>query len=101
VAVPAGRAHRSASGDGRMMSSVGVESIVEEPSSPPELSYSKSSKSSSSLNSDDEICGDGQDGGLSKHGHFEEVMLEEDGGDNNLPPDSRPTLRRPVPRSQT
>ncbi|USW57922.1 Putative Rab-GTPase-TBC domain-containing protein [Septoria linicola] len=107
VAVPAGRGFRSVSLpslDDRMMANVSVESIMEEPSSPPELSYSKSSKSSSSLNSDDEICANGQDGGISKHGHFEEVVLEEEGGsddreDNNLPPNSRPTLRRPAPKS--
>lgn len=94
--------------DDAMLASVSVESVVEEssstPGSPPDLTYSKSSKSSSSLNSDDDICAAGQDGGLSKHGHFDEVVLEEDCGsdgreDNNLPPDSRPTLRRPAPRA--
>ena len=113
VAVPVGRGFsRSVSLPGlgdKMMASVSVESIEEEsnmPDSPPDLTYSKSSKSSSSLNSDDEIpvCANGQDIGLSKDGHFEEVVLEEDCGsdgsaDNNLPPDSRPTLRRPASRT--
>ncbi|KAM3414560.1 hypothetical protein BST61_g9719 [Cercospora zeina] len=111
VAVPVGRAYRSVSLPGvgdKAMASIAVESIAEEsvPSSPPELSYSKSSKSSSSLTSDDELCVNGQEGGLSKHGHFEDVVLEEEGGsddreDSNLPPDSRPTLRRPPPKSLT
>ncbi|CAK1367941.1 unnamed protein product [Cercospora beticola] len=111
VAVPKGRVYRSVSLPGvgdKTMASITVESIAEEsvPSSPPELSYSKSSKSSSSLTSDDELCVSGQEGGLSKHGHFEEVVLEEEGGsddreDSNLPPDSRPTLRRPPPKSLT
>ncbi|KAF7196049.1 TBC domain-containing protein C23D3.03c [Pseudocercospora fuligena] len=86
------------------MASVSLESVNESaPSSPPELSYSKSSKSSSSLNSDDELCA--SDSGLaSKEAHFEEVALEDGGSDtvdvdSNLPPASRPTLRRPPPKS--
>lgn len=69
------------------------------PSSPPALSYSKSSKSStSSTNSDDELS----DVGLAeKTSHFEDVQLEDEREDNNLPPASRPTLRRPTPKSFT
>lgn len=68
------------------------------PGSPPELSYSKSSKSdSSSIRSlsDDESVG--------KLSHFEDITLEEGGRgsveDSNLKPESRPTLRRPPPRT--
>lgn len=69
------------------------------PSSPPALSYSKSSKSSeSSGNSDDDIS----DIGLAeKTAHYEDVTLDDEREDNNLPPASRPTLRRPPPRSFT
>lgn len=89
----------------KIMANVSVESVNEEgciPSSPPELSYSKSSKSSSSINSSEDLS----DSGLtSKEGHFEDVALEDDrrdsGDDCNLPPDSRPTLRRPPPKSST
>lgn len=99
----------------KMMGNISVESMPEEqsaPSSPPELSYSKSSKSSSSIHSDDDMCS-GSDVGLTKEGHFEDVVLEEEqdagsdsveGDDCNQPPDVRPTLhprRRPPPRSLT
>lgn len=68
------------------------------PSSPPALSYSKSSKSSDSTNSDDELS----DVVLAeKDGQFEDVLLEDEREDNNLPPASRPTLRRPQPKSFT
>ncbi|KAF2158712.1 hypothetical protein M409DRAFT_71502 [Zasmidium cellare ATCC 36951] len=87
------------------MANVSVESVNDEaciPSSPPELSYSKSSKSSSSIGSSEDLS----DAGLtSKEGHFEDVALEDGGRDSgedcNLPPDSRPTLRRPPPKSLT
>lgn len=71
---------------------VSLESV---PSSPPELSYSKSSKSSSS--DEDDLS----DSALTeKSTHFEEVGLEGDSAEDcNQPPDSRPTLKRPVPRS--
>jgi len=71
------------------------------PSSPPELSYSKSSKSSSSSFS---LSGDDS---TEKLAHFEDVTLQgeedEDGrssvSDCNVKPESRPTLRRPKKRS--
>ncbi|EME39561.1 hypothetical protein DOTSEDRAFT_75278 [Dothistroma septosporum NZE10] len=88
----------------KSMAMASMESVHEAslPSSPPELSHSKSSKSSSSINSDDELS----DAALtSKNGHFEEVVLEDgerdSGEDCNQPPASRPTLRRPPPRSVT
>lgn len=90
--------------DKTMDKNASVESVSEAsiPSSPPELSYSKSSKSSSSINSDDDLS----DSALTeKSTHFEEVALEDierdSGEDCNQPPDSRPTLRRPTPRSLT
>lgn len=73
------------------------------PSSPPELAYSKSSKSSSSLaSSDDDIS---ENAISEKTPQFEEVALDvterDSVDDSNLPPDSRPTLRRPPRKSTT
>ncbi|SMQ52291.1 unnamed protein product [Zymoseptoria tritici ST99CH_3D1] len=90
----------------RSRESVVLEDVAEEetaPSSPPELSYSKSSKSSSSSsnNSDEDEL---EDAGIasSKTRNFEEVQLAGDEReDNNLPPGSRPTLRKPAHRSFT
>ncbi|CAK3842476.1 TBC domain-containing [Lecanosticta acicola] len=67
------------------------------PSSPPGLSYSKSSKSSSS--DEDDLS----DTALTdKSTHFADVELNGDSAEDcNLPPDSRPTLKRPPPRSLT
>lgn len=68
------------------------------PGSPPELSYSKSSKSDSSS-----IRSLSDDESTEKLSHFEDITLEESGResveDNNLKPESRPTLRRPPPRT--
>lgn len=77
------------------------------PCSPPELSFSKGSKSSdSSLHSDDDLS---DPNFPEKSPHFEELALEEeeeedverDSVDNNLPPNSRPTLKRPPPKSHS
>ena len=76
------------------------------PNSPPELSYSKSSKSSDSgslseTSSDD----DGEDSvSTEKLSHYDDVSVEDDIGrtsigDSNLRPESRPTLKRPAPRT--
>lgn len=72
------------------------------PSSPPELSYSKSSKSSSSsLRSDSSD----EDEPTEKVSQFEEVSIAEErresNDDSNLKPESRPTLKRPPPRAFT
>ncbi|KAK5719974.1 hypothetical protein LTR15_007247 [Elasticomyces elasticus] len=68
------------------------------PSSPPELSYSKSSKSSDSSPSAS-LAGDISTETLS---HFEDVTLDENRRssleDCNVKADSRPTLRRPAKR---
>jgi len=68
------------------------------PGSPPELSYSKSSKSDSSS-----IRSLSDDDSTEKLSNFEDITLEEGGResveDNNLKPESRPTLRRPPPRT--
>ncbi|QIX00072.1 hypothetical protein AMS68_005589 [Peltaster fructicola] len=74
------------------------------PNSPPELSYSKSSKSSSSSLRSSSL--DDNDS-ANESPHFEELSLDESENapiehvieDNNLKPESRPTLRRPQPRS--
>ena len=75
------------------------------PSSPPELSYSKSSKSSSSSVRSDSLSDDERGGSTEKLAHLEDVSFD-DGGrdsidDSNLRPESRPTLKRPSPRSST
>lgn len=88
----------TASGDGNANAcGKSPDTMDSAPSSPPALSYSKSSKSSeSSTNSDDDVS----DIGLAeKTAHYEDVTLEDEREDNNLPPASRPTLRRPQPRS--
>ncbi|KAK5134325.1 hypothetical protein LTR08_006754 [Meristemomyces frigidus] len=63
------------------------------PSSPPELTYSKSDDSSYKSDSDD-------GGSTDKLSHFEDVTLQDDSGresveDCNVKPESRPTLARP------
>lgn len=72
------------------------------PSSPPGLSYSKSSRDSSSSirsNSSDE------ESSTEKQSPSADVSVEcvvrEDIDDSNLPPENRPTLRRPPMRSTT
>ncbi|KAK0953375.1 hypothetical protein LTR91_023873 [Friedmanniomyces endolithicus] len=71
------------------------------PSSPPELTYSKSSKSSNSSPSNS-LAGDISTETLS---HFEDITLDEQGRssveDCNVKPESRPTLRRPLKRAST
>lgn len=74
------------------------------PSSPPELSYSKSSKSSgSSIRSDSSD----EDETTEKGSQFEDVSIADerresnDNDDSNLRPESRPTLKRPPPRAFT
>ncbi|KAK0344892.1 hypothetical protein LTR94_012800 [Friedmanniomyces endolithicus] len=71
------------------------------PSSPPELTYSKSSKSSNSSPSNS-LAGDISTETLS---HFEDITLDEHGRssveDCNVKPESRPTLRRPLKRAST
>ncbi|GAB7359409.1 hypothetical protein MBLNU230_g6058t1 [Neophaeotheca triangularis] len=76
------------------------------PGSPPELSYSKSSKSDSSSYRSS-ISDDGVE--TEKLAHFEDITLEgrespetteeavSANGDSNLKPESRPTLKRPPP----
>jgi hypothetical protein len=76
---------------------VADESIVETaPSSPPELSYSKSSKSSSSSCRSLSL----DNASREKLANFEDITLEETGRDSiedcNLKPESRPTLKRPT-----
>lgn len=68
------------------------------PSSPPDLSYSKSSKSSS--RSGDSDSSD-EDVSPRQSTHIEDVKLEGRHSieDRNLKPESRPTLKRPPPRS--
>ncbi|KAF2725424.1 hypothetical protein K431DRAFT_280782 [Polychaeton citri CBS 116435] len=71
------------------------------PSSPPELSYSKSSKSSdSSIHSSSLSDLESSEEKLS---HFEDIAIEEHSrsseDDSNLRPEKRPTLRRPPLRS--
>lgn len=75
---------------------IAEEPIVETaPSSPPELSYSKSSKSSSSSCRSLSL----DDASTEKLANFEDITLEETGRDSvedcNLKPESRPTLKRP------
>lgn len=95
--------------DMAMATAVGDENAVVEhdqetaPSSPPELSYSKSSKSSaSSFRSSSSLS---EDGSTEKLSHFEDVTLQEDDDgrssieDCNVKPESRPTLKRPKRRS--
>ncbi|KAK3699517.1 hypothetical protein LTR37_016386 [Vermiconidia calcicola] len=86
----------------RMAAVMDSEHVVAEtaPSSPPDLSYSKSSKSSSSSvrsDSSDEATSKEQ---LSQH---DDVRIDERDSieDSNLKPESRPTLKRPPPRSKT
>ncbi|KAK1065061.1 hypothetical protein LTR74_008173 [Friedmanniomyces endolithicus] len=71
------------------------------PSSPPELTYSKSSKSSNSSPSNS-LAGDISTETLS---HFEDITLDGQGRnsveDCNVKPESRPTLRRPLKRAST
>lgn len=79
---------------------VAEEPIVETaPSSPPELSYSKSSKSSSSSCRSLSLDNTSSE----KLANFEDITLEEAGRDSvedcNLKPESRPTLKRPPPRT--
>lgn len=70
------------------------------PNSPPELSYSKSSKSSSSSCRSLSL----DNASREKLSNFEDITLEETGRDSvedcNLKPESRPTLKRP-PRTST
>lgn len=68
------------------------------PSSPPDLSYSKSSQSSSS--SGDEEDDEKSHASAEKLGRFDDKSVESV-DDSNLRPESRPTLRRPPPRSAT
>ena len=87
---------------GRNMATVEEGDVNETaPSSPPALSYSKSSKSSDSSPSDS-VAGDVSTETLS---HFEDVTLEETDRnsveDCNVKPESRPTLRRPTKRMST
>ncbi|TKA71880.1 hypothetical protein B0A55_06334 [Friedmanniomyces simplex] len=84
------------------MASVEERDVVETaPSSPPELSYSKSSKSSNSSPSNS-LAGDISTETLS---HFEDVTLHGNSRssveDCNVKPESRPTLRRPPKRMST
>ncbi|KAK3063194.1 hypothetical protein LTR53_019017, partial [Teratosphaeriaceae sp. CCFEE 6253] len=84
------------------MAAIGEGEVVETaPSSPPALSYSKSSKSSDSSPSNS-VVGDASTDTLA---HFEDVTLDETDrnsvGDCNVKPESRPTLRRPVKRTST
>jgi hypothetical protein len=79
---------------------VADEPIVETaPSSPPELSYSKSSKSSSSSCRSLSL----DNASREKLANFEDITLEETGRDSvedcNLKPESRPTLKRPQHRN--
>ncbi|EMC91353.1 hypothetical protein BAUCODRAFT_39523 [Baudoinia panamericana UAMH 10762] len=81
---------------------IGEAEVVTAPSSPPDLSYSKSSKSSiSSIPSD--ISSD--DDSTEKLPQFEDVGLDEDVregiDDCNVKPESRPTLRRLPKRSSS
>lgn len=66
------------------------------PSSPPELSYSKSSKSSSSSCRSLSLDNSSRE----KLANFEDITLEETGRESvedcNLKPESRPTLKRPA-----
>lgn len=77
------------------------------PNSPPALSYSKSSKSSSSSLRSSSID-EQDDDSANDSPHFEELSLDEPDTasldshvleDNNLKPESRPTLKRPVSRN--
>lgn len=75
------------------------------PNTPPDLSSSKSSKSSnSSVRSD---SSDDEDAVSPSHklSHFEDSSIEDvsrfSPDDSNLRPESRPTLKRPPPRSMT
>ena len=102
--------YRSLTGSGTGKSSLLTESMADQstesvavetaPSSPPELSYSKSSKSSSSSTRSSSVS---DIDSTEKLSHFEDITLEasrdsvED--DSNLKPESRPTLRRPANRS--
>nr|POE63423.1 tbc domain-containing protein c23d3.03c [Quercus suber] len=92
--------------DAHNMESVEDHHTIVAPGSPPELSYSKSSKSSasSSLRSSDSLSGD--DSSTERLAHFEDIVLEEEEeaddattravvDDCNVKPESRPTLRRP------
>ena len=88
----------------KMAAMMDEQTVVETaPPSPPELTYSKSSKSSnSSYRSDSGSEGDSTE----KLSHFEDVTLQDDSSrgsieDCNVKPESRPTLRRPVKRSPT
>ncbi|TKA26335.1 hypothetical protein B0A50_05114 [Salinomyces thailandicus] len=88
--------------ENKMMAQVDENTAVETaPSSPPELSYSKSSKSSnSSYRSDSPSDGEATE----KLAPFDDVTLQEDSEresveDCNVKPESRPTLRRPLKRS--
>lgn len=69
------------------------------PSSPPDLSYSKSSQSSSS-SGDEEDDDQKSYTSTEKLGRFDDKSRESV-DDSNLRPESRPTLRRPPPRSAT
>ena len=102
-----GRHHRSSSEpfveSQRMAAVVEEESVNADnnaPSSPPELSYSKSSKSSASSEQSDSSD---EDGSTEKLAQFEDVSIDgrDSIEDSNLRPESRPTLKRPPPRSMT
>ncbi|KAK3701072.1 hypothetical protein LTR37_015634 [Vermiconidia calcicola] len=86
----------------RMATTMDNENVVTEtaPSSPPDLSYSKSSKSSSSS-----VRSDSSDEATSteKLSQYDGVRIDERHSieDSNLKPESRPTLKRPPPRSKT
>ena len=81
----------------KRMAAVAEEEVAPEtvPSSPPDLSYSKSSESSGSSDSSDE---EGE-----KAARFEDQSVDSRDSieDRNLRPESRPTLKRPPPRSLT
>lgn len=80
-----------------------VDSVAVEtaPSSPPELSYSKSSKSSNSSFRSESLSDQGETEKLS---HFEDITLDGEGRESeecNVKPESRPVLKRPLPRTAT
>ncbi|KAK5122387.1 hypothetical protein LTR85_003971 [Meristemomyces frigidus] len=87
----------------KTMATLDDSAVVETaPSSPPELTYSKSSKSDDSSYRSDSS----DNGSTEKLSHFEDITLQDDSGresieDCNVKPESRPTLRRPLKRSST
>ena len=101
VAAPGWSKYRSLSEtfvEAKRMAAVVEENAVV-PSSPPDLSYSKSSKSSSSSVQSD--SSDEEASTTDKSAQFEDVSIDgrDSIEDRNLKPESRPTLKRPLPRS--